>query len=179
MWGRESHSGPEGYTHHLSLHVINSNVHSAAVSHRWCTLKIIPQVYNARSLHFIIPMGNLQKAYRHTAHTTTINKPAQIRIQYNARSALYHTEIRFQFDKNSWSYLGNLAVCGEEYPSERVREATAVSSKETAGLVHVCSELKHLLHCWTHTYTHITLSDSQSPLWGMSNGNSKSEAKQK
>ena len=56
-------------------------------------------------------------------------------------------------DAHSRSYLGDLAVRGEEDPSEGIRKATAVSGKQTAGLVHVSSQLEHLLHCWTHTRT--------------------------
>lgn len=46
-------------------------------------------------------------------------------------------------------YLRDLAVRGEENPGEWIGKATAVRGKQAAGLVHVDSELKHLLHCWT------------------------------
>lgn len=52
------------------------------------------------------------------------------------------------------TYLGDLAVRGEEDPSEGIRKATAVSGKQTAGLVHVCSQLEHLLHCGAHVSHH-------------------------
>lgn len=52
------------------------------------------------------------------------------------------------------TYLSDLAVRGEEDPSEGIRKATAVSGKQTAGLVHVCSQLEHLLHCGAHMSHH-------------------------
>lgn len=52
------------------------------------------------------------------------------------------------------TYLSDLAVRGEEDPSEGIRKATAVSGKQAAGLVHVCSQLEHLLHCGAHASHH-------------------------
>lgn len=72
-----------------------------------------------------------------------------------------HARMFIDTRTHSWSYLSDLAVRGEEDPSEGIWKATAVSGKQTAGLVHVSSQLEHLLHCCTHTHTHVTLTDNQ------------------
>lgn len=46
----------------------------------------------------------------------------------------------------SHTNLCHLAVGGEEDPCKWVRQAAIVSSKQTASLIHVCPQLKHLLH---------------------------------
>lgn len=50
------------------------------------------------------------------------------------------------YECHPWSYLGDLAVCGEEDPGKGIRQAAVVCSEQTAGLVHVSSQLEHLLH---------------------------------
>lgn len=45
------------------------------------------------------------------------------------------------------SYLSTLALIDEENSGKRIREATAICSKQTPGLVHVYSQLEDLLLC--------------------------------
>lgn len=69
-----------------------------------------------------------------------------------------HTRVRLHkiievICKYKHTYLSNLTVCRKEDPSEGIWKATTVGSKKAAGLVHVRSQLEHLLHC--HTDTHV------------------------
>jgi len=50
--------------------------------------------------------------------------------------------------------LGALALVDEDYACERVRQTGLVRSNETAGLVHVRTQLERLPFCHNHTPTH-------------------------
>lgn len=77
--------------------------------------------------------------------TASRSGPANVRVGLVNRLA-WREWTRGRASKRN-THLGDLAVRGEEDAGEGVRKATAVSGEQAAGLVHVRSQLEHLLHC--------------------------------